>query len=286
MTNHDQLNAWAAAHTALLVEGQSRLSDLVGTDRPDWELNLATGLLTLNGHRLTCALLGSVDEERNSWMWAWANPGLDHHTLAIQRASSLRRFGEEAGLWEFTEESFSMEGVLDLGMTPGATLALVASPQIMGGAIFSGLYPSGRLYLVVTDTRLTMEAPSAFTAPKAISGALAYGLGNHRDIVTVYAGAHGLEIEESASRVAIVFADASRLEIDFDDSDRIRHMHGVVPTGETVTSGEVVTSSELVTSGEVATTTEAAPLDQAVAENAPEGESAPADPPKSVELPE
>ena len=238
MKNHDQLNAWAAAHTALLVEGQSRLSDLVGTDRPDWELNLATGLLTLNGHRLTCALLGSVDEERNSWLWAWANPGLDHQTLAIQRAASLRRFGEEAGLWEFTEESFSMDGVVDLGMTPGATVALVASPQIMGGAIFSGLYPAGRLYLVVTDPRLTLNAPSAFTAPKVISGALAYGLGNHRDIVTVYAGAHGLDITESPTQTVITFADSSRLEIDFDGQDRIRRMHGVVPSGESPASGE------------------------------------------------
>jgi len=231
--DHSLLNSWAAAHTALLVEGQSRLSDLVGTDCPDWELNLATGLLTLNGHRLTCALLGSVDEEENNWLWAWANPALDPQAIAIQRSLSLRGFGEEAGLWEFTEPSFPIDQVVDLGMTPGATVALVASPQIMGGAIFSGLYPSGRLYIVVTDPRLTMEPPSAFTAAKYISGALAYGLGDHHDIVTVYAGVHELQVEESGSAMVLVFEDHNRLEVLFDDTGRIRHMHGVVPDGTT-----------------------------------------------------
>jgi len=229
MRDHSQLNAWAGAHTALLVEGQSRLSQVIGTDAPDWDLSLATGLLTLNGHRLQFALLGSVDEEDNTWLWSWADRGLDSRAVAIRRTAPLRRFGEESGLWEYAVPSFPMAGVLDLGMTPGATVAMVARPQIGGGAIFSGPYPGGRLYTVVTDPRLTLEAPSAFTAPTFITAALAYGLGHHRDIVTVYAGAHGLGLEEMDDGLRLVFGDRTRLEVQFDEDGRIRHMHGVVP---------------------------------------------------------
>jgi|GEM_PF-1325577 len=227
--DHSQLNAWAGVHTALLVEGQSRLSTVIGTDSPDWELSLATGLLTLNGCRLQFALLGSVDEDDNTWLWSWADQGLNRQAIPIQRALPLRRFGEESGLWEFTEPSFPMAGIVDLGMTPGATVSIVACPQIMGGAVFSGPYPGGRLYTVVTDPRLTLEPPSAFTAPTFISAALAYGMGGHRDIVMVYAGAHGLGLEESDSSVTLLFDDQTRLEVLFDDHQRIRHMHGIVP---------------------------------------------------------
>jgi len=227
--DHAQLNSWAAAHTALLVEGQSRLRDIIGTDNPEWELGVMTGLLTLNGCRLQCALLGSVDEVTNTWLWSWSDPGIDQKSIAVRRARPLLRFGVESGLPEFRQRSFSMAGVLDLGMTPGSTVALVACPQIMGGAIFSGLYPGGRLYVVVTDPRLSLEPPSAFTAPQFISGGLAYGLGHHRDIVTVYAGVHGLALEEAGRWMTITFEDETKLEIQFDAHDRIRHMHGVVP---------------------------------------------------------
>ncbi|MCL2735600.1 MAG: hypothetical protein FWD75_03085 [Propionibacteriaceae bacterium] len=228
--DHSLLNEWASAHTALLVEGQSRLSRLVGSDVPDWELSLATGFMTLNHVRVQFALLGHVDEETNTWVWSWADPHVDHTAIAVRRAEPLREFGAEAGLWEFTEPSFPMDGVLNLGMTPGATLAVVASPQIMGGAIFSGWRPGRRLYAVITDPRLTMEAPTAFTVPRIISSALSYGLGDHKDIVTVYASAHQIAMEESRDEITLVFEDEARLSVMFDDRGRIRHMHGTVPS--------------------------------------------------------
>ena len=228
MRDHSLLNAWAAAHTALLVEGQSRLCDVIGTDYPAWEMAPDQGLLTLHNSRVQYALLGRVDEETNAWIWAWADREFDAYSLAVQRTWPLRQFGMENGLWEFVEPTFPMEGVVDLGMTPGATLAMVASPQIMGGAIFSGFWPSGRAYMVVTDPRLTMEEASLYTATKHISGGVAYGLGHHRDIVTVYAAAHHLEVWGSGDLLTLVFPDANRLEVHFDAKDRILRMHGVV----------------------------------------------------------
>ena len=227
--DHSLLNTWAIAHTALLVEGQSRLSEIIGTDAPEWELSLSTGLLTLSGVRLQCALLGFVSEEDNTWVWSWADPQMDPDAIAVRRSLPLKVFGEESGLWEFTEPSFSMAGVLDIGMSPGATLSMVASPQIMGAAIFSAPSLGGRLYTAITDPLLTIEEPTAFSTPRIISAALAYGLGNHRDIVAVYAGAHGLALEEIGDMIVVTFQDSSRLEITVDEDDHIRRMHGVLP---------------------------------------------------------
>ena len=227
-SDHSRLNSWVQVHTALLVEGQSRLAGLVGTDSPDWELDLATGLLTLNGCRLQFALLGSVDQQDNTWLWSWADSGLDQGAIAVARARPLRQFGEDSGLWEFTAPSFPVDGILDLGMTPGGSLAMVACPQIMGGAIFSGVYPGGRLYTVVTDPRLTLEPPAAATTARFIAGAMAYGVGDHRDIVTVYAGVRGLPVDETPTGLTLGFEDHTRLEIQFDGEGRICRMHGVV----------------------------------------------------------
>jgi len=200
------------------------LSDLVGTDSPSWELTTSTGLLTLNGTRLQCALLGSVADGTDTWVWSWADPDLDPNSVAVARTRSLKDFGEESGLWEFTVPEVSLAGVVDLGMTPGATLALVASPQIMGGAIFIGSSAGKKIYTAVTDPRLTMEAPTAFTAPKHIQGAVSYRMGNDRDIVTVYASFHQIEVEDVIAGMRLKFEDGSVLDIDFDESGHIRHM--------------------------------------------------------------
>lgn len=221
--DHSVLNAWAAAHTGLLVEGQSKLENLVGSDSPDWELDICTGLLVLNGQRLSCALLGSVDDQ-NNWLWSWADPGLDTHALAVRRALPLREFGEESGLWEFTVPVFPVNAVVDLGMTPGASVALVASPQIMGGAIFSGWEPGRRLYMVLTDPRLSLEQPSAFTVPRYLSGAVAYRVGSPRDIVWTYAGAHQLDVNESGDTMTLNFPDGTHLDVLFGADGRIARM--------------------------------------------------------------
>lgn len=225
--DHSLLNSWAGAHLALFVEGQSRLSDLIGTDPPAWELNTSTGLLTLNGVHLQCALLGSVVEGTDVWRWSWADEEVDPQSIAASRAESLKEFGEETGLWEFTEPAFPLEGIVDLGMTPGATLALVASPQIMGGAIFIGTSSGKKLYAVVTDPRLTMEAPTAFTAPAHIQGAVSYGMGNDRDIVTVYASSHQLDVADTETGMRLAFEDGSALDILIDETGHIRHMEPV-----------------------------------------------------------
>ncbi|MCL1906677.1 MAG: hypothetical protein FWG08_01970 [Propionibacteriaceae bacterium] len=227
--DHTLLNTWASVHTALLVDGQTRLSSVIGTDTPSWELSLSKGLLTLNGIRLTCAVIGSVAQADNTWLWSWADETVDQEALGIQRAHPLRQFGQEAGLWEFTQPRFAMEGILDLGMTPGATVAMVASPQLLGTAIFSAPSAGGRIYVVVTDPRLSLETPTAFTTPKIITSATSYGIGNHKDIIAVFAGAHNLPLEDRGDQLVLTFEDSSRLEIVLDSSGKVRQMHGLLP---------------------------------------------------------
>lgn len=228
MTDHRLLNTWVAAHTALLVDGQARLNKIVGTDLPSWELNSVSGLLTINGHRLQCALVGSVGDEDHMWTWAWADPSLTQSDIAVHRCHPLRSFGREAGLWEFVDRSFSTLGILDLGMTPGATVAIVASPQIMGSAIFSAPEDHRRLYFVITDPLLTLDTPTAFMTPQIFTAALSYGLGNHKDIVAVYAAANQLDVEEVGSTVVLTFKDNSQLKVNFNEEGHLCDMEGIL----------------------------------------------------------
>ena len=245
LRTHDLLNAWVSAHAGLLIEGQSRLSEIIGTDSPDWELNLSAGLITLNGHRLQFALLGSVTEDDNSWLWSWADPGLDPKALAVARARPLYTFGQESDLWEFQEPTFEVRGIIDLGLTPGASIALVASPQIMGGAIFSGPYPGGRLYVAITDPQLTNEQPSAVTASRHLTAARGYAPSAHRNIVSVYAAAHDLDIVEELDLVSLSFEDGSALEIVFDEDSCIARMRGILPKTITIPTQDEAESDEV-----------------------------------------
>jgi len=230
--SHDALNQWVGAHTALLIEGQSRLSEVIETKEPEWELSLNAGLITLNGHRLQFALLGSVNEDDNTWLWSWADRGLDQRAIAIRRAQPLAGFGAEYGLWEFSQDSFPMAGVIDLGLTAGASVALVAMPQLLGGAIFSGPYPGGRLYAVITDPQLTAEQPTAVTAARHIGGARGFGVTLQRDLVSVYAAAHQLPTTETDDSMALTFEDGSVLTVTFDQDNTITKMHGILPATE------------------------------------------------------
>ncbi|MDR2930042.1 MAG: hypothetical protein LBV06_03940 [Propionibacteriaceae bacterium] len=276
--DHSLLNSWALAHTALLVEGQSRLSELIGTDSPDWEMNLDTGLLTLNGVRLHFALLGRVDESTDTWHWAWGESRWDRNMVAVHRSLPLRRFGEETQLWEFVEPSFSVEGIVDLGMTPAASVCLVASPQLMGGAVFSGASGAGRLYAVVTDPRLTMEPPSAFTAAGHVSGALPYVPDGHRDVITVYASAHQIPVTDEDGAMVLTFEDSSRLVVTFGADGRLAQLESAVagaPAPSQVdiddTSINVFTHEELTSAdtspASVDTSTDAMPAETIDAED-------------------
>jgi hypothetical protein len=229
--DHDVLNAWIAAHLAVTIEGQAHLAQLIGSDAPGrWEASLSSGVLTLDQTDLEFALLGSYSEEDSSWLWSWANPGLDNSTTAIQRALPLKGFGDEFGLWEFGQDSFDISGVVDFGMTAGSSLTSVAAPQIGGGAVFSGSYPGGRFYVVVTDPRLARFGPSAVSAPKYFTRAVSYGLGHHRELVETYAAVHQLELVETEDTVRLGFPDHSHLDISFDDHERMTKIHANLHT--------------------------------------------------------
>jgi hypothetical protein len=229
--DHKVLNSWIAAHLAVTIEGQAHLAQLIGSDAPArWEASLSNGVLTLDQTDLEFALLGSYSEDDNSWLWSWANPGLDPTALAIRRALPLRGFGAEFDLWEFSEDRFDMAGVVDFGMTAGSSLASVAGPQIAGGAIFSGSYPGGRFYVSVTDPRLQRFGPSAVSAPKYFTRAVAYGLGRHRDLVETYAAYHGLPMERTDDGVRLSFPDKSHIDVSFDDQDRMTRIHANLHT--------------------------------------------------------
>jgi hypothetical protein len=60
-------------------------------------------------------VVGSISTLSNTWLWSWANPSI---LEPVKKDLYLvRRFGEEHGLWELTEEKWPADEIDGRGMT-------------------------------------------------------------------------------------------------------------------------------------------------------------------------
>lgn len=88
-------------------------------------------------------VVGSISTISNTWLWSWANPSIEENVK--KDIHEVKRFGEERGLRELTEEKWSAGEVEGWGMTNIAAMLLKAK----------GAYrcPSdnGPLFVIFTD---------------------------------------------------------------------------------------------------------------------------------------
>ena len=204
--SHDRLNEAVAAYAPVAQEGRDRLFAIAERTAP-YELNLDEGALVLDGHRFAAALLGSLSRASYTWLWAWANPaiGPDHPTSA----ASLRlrdEIGPVRGWWELEDDAFPLEGVIDAGYGPGASVASVAATTIGAGAYFGVDYGDGIAYLAITDPAVRRTPPSALTLPHRLRTAAAVP-GHARAQALTYAREHGISADDHGRSVVLPLAD-------------------------------------------------------------------------------
>ena len=121
MTLADALTDFAL----LAVEGQQALFDEAGA--AEWRADLDQRRLWLGERVYEVAMVGTSSEISNTWMWSWANPGYGASHPAVSAILPGCAKGREAGIPEFSVESFSLEGVTDYGMRPGSAVAFLAA---------------------------------------------------------------------------------------------------------------------------------------------------------------
>ncbi|MFB9512856.1 DUF6882 domain-containing protein [Streptomyces purpureus] len=190
----------------------------------EWSADLGQCLYRQSGRELRISLLGTFDTDDQSWLWAWANPGFEGSPV-VEAAGKARRYGQEHGLPEFTNELIHLAGHED-PRRAAETLAFTAM-GVLGAAGYIGVQanPSARAYMVPDDPQVPRAEPNAITLPRVLmSGAALLG-GSAREVVDGYFAHHELPRRAGADRISAGLPDGGTVDVLFDDLDRIASVH-------------------------------------------------------------
>jgi hypothetical protein len=203
--------AWGAvqleALTAFLPEGP-------------WSADLPSCLYQQGDLKLHVAVLGTYDLEEQSWMWGWANPGLQD-TEVVALTAAVRRYGQAHGIAELTEEVLHLSGFEDprraAEMLAFTGMGVAEAPGYIG--VQAG--PTSQVYFLPDDTRIPRVGLDPVTLPRTLlTGA---GLIGHsaRQVVGGYFDHHGVPQRVDGDRIVADLPDGSAAEVGFDAFGRI-----------------------------------------------------------------
>ncbi|MBT2367802.1 hypothetical protein J7E88_21440 [Streptomyces sp. ISL-10] len=199
----------------------------------EWSADLGQCLYRQAGRELRISLLGTLDTDEQSWLWAWANPGFEGTPVA-RAAEEVRRYGQANGLREFTDDLVRLAGHDD-PRRAAETLAFAAM-GVLGATGYIGVQAnaSARAYLVPDDPQVPRAEPDAITLPRVLlTGAALLG-GSARQVVSGYFAHHGLPHREAPGRMSAGLPDGGTVDVLFDDLDRIASVS--INTGDPATT--------------------------------------------------
>ena len=201
----------------LAVEGQQALFDEAGA--AERRADLDQRRLWLGERVYEVAMVGTSSEISNTWMWSWANPGYGTSHPAVSAILPGCAKGREAGIPEFSMESFSLEGVTDYGMRPGSAVAFLAARLSGAPAIYAAPYGSGVAYLAIFNLELPAPTPEAL--PRMMSACLQYS-GNHRQTIGNFGAQRGLKpVRTDDGGIVLTYPNGTRVRCAFDDWNRV-----------------------------------------------------------------
>ncbi|MFE3496179.1 DUF6882 domain-containing protein [Streptomyces sp. NPDC059175] len=133
----------------------------------DWTADLARCTYRQAGRELRISLLGTFDTNERSWLWSWANPGLQG-TPVVAAAEQVRQYGQTHGLAEFADAFLDLSGHDD-PRRAAETLAFTAM-GVLGAPGYLGVQanPDARAYLVPDDPQVPWAEPNAITLPRVL----------------------------------------------------------------------------------------------------------------------
>jgi len=179
-----------------MMENAYRMANVIGDT--SWMLDIPTQRLTLtrNGTgqvvaSLPAQLVGSVSEETQTFLWAWANAASDLPPAILQSVNRLREVAEAEGVREpfLIENTFPMP-YLDFGMA-----ATMICAGVTGGfGAYRCPYEGGAAYVVVERfPEAEVLPPDPMRASKAITDSISAFSLNHRAALEAYLGAAGAD---------------------------------------------------------------------------------------------
>ena len=169
--------------------------------------------------KLKSEFLGTESEVSNTWLWAWANKdwGLSPPLMAC--AEKLRQRGESEGIEEFVTPKFSLDPV------DGHQVATVASALCEANCYYRGPYEKGAVFLLIKDP--AFEKPSedpALTITTVFTQVIGAFNVDHRKAFLGYLSYHGIDAQESDSKVTGKSVHGTEVVAQFDASGRLQDL--------------------------------------------------------------
>ncbi len=124
-------------------------------DRFEWDWDDGSLVFTSAGIARVKArfqYVGSVSRSTGTWLWGWANPNIA--APLTKDINEVRRFGEQAGIWQLTTRKWEAD------QTDGWEMTIIASYVLQSRGAYCA--PSDEVYsfLVFTEVEWT-PAPAA-----------------------------------------------------------------------------------------------------------------------------
>jgi hypothetical protein len=210
------------AHWPRPLSGPGHLLEELGKVLPDgpWTADLEQCTYQSAGRTIRVGLLGSYDLAEQSWLWAWANPGLGGSavTSASERIADL---GRRNGVPELQDEGVDLSGFADPHRAAEA-LAFVGM-GVLGapGYIGQSAGPETRVYFAPDDPKIPHANLDPITMPRfLLTGAGLFGR-SAPEVVTGYFSHHGVPVDVATDRIHAHLPNGHTAEITFDAHGRI-----------------------------------------------------------------
>ncbi|SEL36527.1 DUF6882 domain-containing protein [Streptacidiphilus jiangxiensis] len=185
-----------------------------------WTADLEQCTYQSGGRTVRVGLLGSYDLSERSWLWAWANPGLQGSAV-VAASERIADFGRRNGVPELRTEGVDLSGFGDPRRAAEA-LAFVGM-GVLGapGYIGQSAGPETRVYFAPDDPQIPRANLDPITMPRFLmTGAGLFGR-SAREVVSGYFADHGVPVDVAADRIRAHLPDGRVAEVGFDAYGRI-----------------------------------------------------------------
>jgi YD repeat-containing protein len=190
-----------------------------------WTADLDQCVYRSAGRTVRVGLLGTYDMSERSWLWGWANPGLQGSAV-VSAGGRIAEFGQRYGVPELRDAGVDLSGFADPHRAAEA-LAFVGM-GVLGapGYIGQPAGPQTRVYFTPDDPQI----PRTALDPIAVSRFLLTGVGlfgySAHEVVRGYFAHHGVPVEPGPDRISARLPDGSTTEVTFDGLGRIAGITG------------------------------------------------------------
>lgn len=185
-----------------------------------WTADLDQCRYESSGRTVRVGLLGTYDQAGRSWLWGWANPGLQGSAV-VAAGARIAEFGRLHGVPELRDEGVDLSGFADPDRA-AESLAFTGM-GVLGAAGYIGQSagPSTRVYFVPDDPQIPRAPLNPFTMPRhLLTGAGLFGRSPHT-VVSGYFAHHRVPVTTAPDRITAHLPGGATAEVTFDPLGRI-----------------------------------------------------------------